>query len=40
VPDLDPIDPGSENSPGWQRVLSGLVRWEALLVLLLLASIA
>ena len=40
MPDLEGVEPGAETSPAWRRLLSGLLRWEALLVLLLLASIA
>ena len=38
--DVEGIEPRSETSPGWRRLLRGLVRWETLLVILLLASIA
>ena len=40
MPDVESIETGSETSPGWRRLLRGLVRWETLLVVLLLASIA
>ena len=38
--DLEGVDPGAETTPGWRRLLGGLVRWETLLVVLLFASIA
>ena len=38
----DRVEPGmeTESPPAWRRLLAGLLRWETLLIVLLLASIA
>ena len=38
--DAESPEPGTETSPPWHELLRALIRWESLLVVLLLASIA